>query len=70
MGVIYTEPHFRGKDARGCGYERYIREVYCTSCGKKIASQTKYTDSQDFFFDDREKKDYKFCPYCGTPIKE
>jgi hypothetical protein len=30
MSVIYTEPRFQGKDARGRGYEKYIREVYCS----------------------------------------
>ena len=68
MSVIYTEPCFKGKDARGHGYERYERSVYCT-CGKCIGTQTKYKGYQNFYFDDREKADYKFCPYCGTAIK-
>lgn len=68
MGVIYTEYRFRGKDARGHGYERYEREVYCT-CGKKIGTQTKINGYDNFYFDHREKADYKFCPYCGKELK-
>lgn len=69
MSVIYTEPRFEGKDSRGCGYEKYIREVYCT-CGKKIGTQTKYDGWDDFYFDNKEKAEYKFCPYCGLSIKD
>ena len=69
MSVIYTEPRFQGKDARGRGYEKYIREVYCT-CGKKIGTQTKYDSWDEFYFDDKEKAEYKFCPYCGLSIKD
>lgn len=67
MAVIYTEPRFIGKDKMGHGYERYEREVYCV-CGKKIGTQTKYYGQNDFYFDDREKADYKFCPYCGKEL--
>ena len=65
--VIYTEPYFQGKDIGGHGYEHYIRHVYCI-CGKKIGTQTKYDGWDDFCFDNREKKDYKFCPYCGREL--
>lgn len=68
MSIIYTEPRFEGKDAMGHGYERHVRDVYCT-CGKKIGTQTKYTDWNNFCFDNREKADYKFCPYCGKELK-
>ena len=67
MKVIYTEPQFKGKTAGGHGYERYEREVYC-ACGKKIGNQTKYENWDDFAFDDKEKANYKFCPYCGNPL--
>ena len=68
MSVIYTEPCFKGKDARGHGYERYERDVYCV-CGKKIGTETKYVGWDNFCFDDREKAEYKFCPYCGEGLK-
>lgn len=68
MSVIYTEPYFKGKDAGGHGYERYIRDVYCV-CGKKIGTQTKYDGWEHFSFDNREKEEYKFCPYCGKELK-
>ena len=68
MSVIYTDPCFKGKDIGGHGYERYIRGVYCV-CGKKIGTQTKYDGWDDFYFDDREKENYKFCPYCGKVLK-
>ena len=64
MAVIYTEPRYVGKGPGGHGYEYYTREVYCT-CGKKLGTQTKYTDWNNFNFDHRELADYKFCPYCG-----
>lgn len=66
MSVIYTEPRFDKSDRR---YDKYIREVYCV-CGKKIGTQTKYVDCNNFTFDEREKQNYKFCPYCGKPIEE
>ena len=69
MSVIHTEPRFEGKDSRGHGYEKYIREVYCT-CGKKIGTQSKYVGWNDFYFDNKEKAEYKFCPYCGLSIKD
>lgn len=69
MSVIYTEPCFKGKDRGGHGYERYERDVYCVR-GKKIGTQTKYDGWDNFCFDNREKADYKFCPYCGKDLKE
>lgn len=68
MAVIYTEPHFVGKGPGGHGWEHYVRQVYC-ACGKQIGTQTKYDGHNDFYFDDREKADYKFCPYCGKELK-
>ena len=67
MSVIYTEPRFKGK-VMGHGYEYYEREVYC-ACGKKIGTQSKYDGWDNFCFNEREKKDYKFCPYCGKELK-
>lgn len=37
-------------------------------CGKKIGTQTKYDGWDNFNFDNREKADYKFCPYCGKEL--
>ena len=68
MSVIYTEPCFKDKDARGHGYAKYIREVYCT-CGKKIGTQSKYDGWKNFSFNEKEKIEYKFCPYCGKDLK-
>ena len=65
--LIYTEPQYHGLRPGGHGYEHYTREVYCT-CGKRIGKQTKYADWDDFSYDDREKAEYKFCPYCGNKI--
>lgn len=67
MSAIYTEPRFVGQ-RNGHGYEYYTREVYCT-CGKKIGTQSKYDDWDPFSFDEREKKNYVFCPYCGNSLK-
>ena len=68
MSVIHTEPRYIGK-VNGHGYERYEREVYC-ACGKKIGTQSKYDGWDDFHFDNKEKAEYKFCPYCGLSIKD
>ena len=68
MSVICTEPRYINK-VNGHGYERYEREVYCT-CGKKIGTQSKYDGWNDFYFDNKEKAEYKFCPYCGLSIKD
>ena len=66
MSIIYTEPFFKG-EIKEYGYKQYTRDVYCV-CGKKIGTQTKY-DKGNFVFDDREKANYKFCPYCGKVLK-
>lgn len=65
--LIYTEPQYHGKRPGDHGYVHYTREVYCT-CGKKLGTQTKYDGQSSFSFDEREKADYKFCPYCGKEI--
>lgn len=67
MAVIYTEPQFHGKRPGGHGYEYYTREVYCI-CGKKIGTQVNYDGWDKFCYDNKEKSEYKFCPYCGTEI--
>ena len=67
--LIYTESQYHGKRAGGHGYEHYTREVYCT-CGKKIGTQIKLQGWDNFIFEDKEKAEYKFCPYCGTKIIE
>lgn len=67
MSVIYTEPRYVGT-VNGHGYECYEREVYC-ACGKKIGTQTKYDGCENFGFEQKEKKDYKFCPYCGKDLE-
>jgi DNA-directed RNA polymerase subunit RPC12/RpoP len=50
-------------------YDRYVRDAICSSCGKVIGGQVKYTDWKgDFRFDD-EKDKYTHCPYCGHKFK-
>ncbi len=66
IAVIYTEPKYHNGRS---GYEFYTREVYCT-CGKRLGTQTKYhgQDNFSFDYDDRDKAEYKFCPFCGKEI--
>ena len=64
VAVIYTEPIYHQSHK---GYDFYNRAVYCT-CGKKLGTQTKYEGQNDFSFVEREKAEYKFCPFCGKEI--
>ena len=53
-------------------YGRTVREVRCASCLKVIGEQVKYEMFNKFTFeqaDEREKDDYKYCPYCGHEFK-
>ena len=66
--LIYTEPRYVAPSRATNHYEYYERDVLCNKCGKTIGRQRKY--NKDFHFNEREKSNYKFCPYCGEPFKE
>ena len=34
----------------------------------EIGTQTKYPMWDNFYFDEEEKAEYKFCPYCGNKL--
>ena len=68
--LIYTEARFISGRARD-GFDYYSRDALCNSCGKTIGSQTKYhIDDKKFYFNERDKATYKFCPYCGRLLKK
>jgi DNA-directed RNA polymerase subunit RPC12/RpoP len=46
-------------------YARHVRDVLCGACGKIIGEQVKYEIEKQFHFENKEKDDYRFCPYCG-----
>ena len=48
-------------------YDWYTRSAICGQCGKQIDTQSS-TKGEEFYFDSREKANYKFCPYCGKPL--
>ena len=66
--LIYTEPRYVPSSRATNYYDYYERDVLCNKCGKTIGKQSKYTDG--FYFNEREKANYKFCPYCGESFKE
>ena len=51
-------------------YDGYERDAICSSCGTVIGEQTKYSDWNNFSFNEREKNDYVYCPYCGHKFIE
>lgn len=70
--LVYSSGKFVGK-RNGHGYEYYTRDAICGECGKIIGSQDCYELSpkeQKYFFRDRDKKHYVFCPYCGKPLNK
>lgn len=66
--MIYSTPKFFKGDNRRSYYDVYEREALCGSCGKSIGTQHKYEGYNDFAFEIRAIKDYKYCPYCGKPL--
>lgn len=68
--LVYSSSYHVPKRPGGHGYEHDIRDAICGNCSKVIGRQTKYDNKEEFYFDDREKNEYTFCPYCGKVIKE
>ena len=68
--LVYSSGHFNPK-RNGHGYEYYSRDAICGECGSVIGKQDCYDtkEPKKYFFYDREKNDYKFCPYCGKKLK-
>ena len=71
--LVYSSEHFHSKVNGHC-YEYYSRDAICGNCGIIIGRQTCYNyskgnkDKREYYFEDREKNNYKFCPYCGKPL--
>lgn len=68
--LIYTRPKYVPQSRATNGYDYYERDVICNKCGETIGTQKLYSNSKDFWFENREKANYKFCPYCGKSFKE
>ena len=49
-------------------YDRYVRDVVCSKCGKQIGEQLKYTDENEFHFDNDNVALFAYCPYCGEKL--
>jgi RNA polymerase subunit RPABC4/transcription elongation factor Spt4 len=64
--MIYSNP-FYIKD-NGNGYSLYQRDAICEKCHRVIDRQEKYESYMDFDFTSSEKREYKFCPYCGAEL--
>ena len=47
-------------------YDRYVKKVEYVGCREEIGEVERFPDFYNkFYFKDKEKNDYKFCPYCG-----
>lgn len=68
--LIYTEPRYIPSTRATNYYDYYARDVLCNKCGKTIGTQVQYDKKEGFYWEIREKSNYKFCPYCGEPFKE
>ena len=68
--LVYSSPRFNPKKD-GHGYEYYSRDGICGECGAVIGQQVCYEHKpmeKKFFFKDRDKNNYEFCPYCGKSL--
>jgi hypothetical protein len=52
----------------GNGYSLDVRDVICSECHIVIDRQKKYKGNKDFEFSDNYKKDFKYCPFCGSGL--
>lgn len=66
--LIYTNPKHIPSSASTAWYSYDEIDALCDKCGKTIGVQRKY-ENKDFYFTEREKADYLFCPYCGSPLQ-
>lgn len=65
--MIYSNPFYIKNN--GNGYSLHERDAICENCHKVIDRQQKYEGIDvDFKFSEREKKDFKHCPYCGIKL--
>ena len=51
-------------------YDRYVRDVFCSKCGKEMGEQVVYPDVTKEFRFQNEKDNYVYCPYCGHEFKK
>lgn len=66
--MIYSNPFYIKNN--GNGYSLDVRNAIYSGCFKVIDRQQKYTSiDKEFGFSNNEKKEYKFCPYCGHEFK-
>jgi hypothetical protein len=65
--LVYSNPHYI--EDNGNGYALDERDAICSNCGKVIDRQKKYRKvDKEFGFSEREKDEWKYCPFCGTEI--
>lgn len=62
-------------DRTGYGYKYYERDAICNKCGVVLGSQRAYNEykepkEEEFVFEEREKNNYDYCPYCGEQLYE
>jgi hypothetical protein len=67
--LIYSDSFYVADN--GNGYSLNKRDAICSKCHKVVGRQEKYDvfDTEfKFKIDDCEKKDWRFCPFCGKPL--
>jgi len=65
--LIYSNPFYI--EDNGNGYDLDLRDAICRNCLKVLGRQENYRDiDEKFKFPEREKNEYKFCPYCGEEL--
>ena len=65
--LVYSKPRYVPESRATNWYSYYTRSAICGQCGEEIDTQTS-NKGDKFYFDVREKAQYKFCPYCGEPL--
>ena len=64
--LIYSNPFYINDN--GNGYSLDERDAICSDCYKVIDRQQKYSGWKYFKFSNTYKKQFKFCPFCGSKL--
>jgi uncharacterized protein with PIN domain len=64
---IYSNSFFI--EDNGNGFSLDERDAICSNCKKVLDRQQKYKNiDKKFKFSDKEKNEWKYCPYCGKKL--
>lgn len=52
-------------------YNRYVKKAACSRCEEELGELERFPDFlNEFVFVEKEKRRYRFCPYCGHKFKK